>query len=180
MAEEDRPRREGVLADLLREEARLFPRLVGVFRFDAAVYREIEADANAIPGAFAVVFATAVLAGLGQASPAAIFLGIAGAVLVWGLSSALVWLAGAIVLGRVPDYARLLRCLGFAYAWNGLALAGFLPWIGSLIQWAGFLLWAAALVLATREALQATQRQAILICLVALALPIALFVGVLR
>jgi hypothetical protein len=180
MADSDRPAREGVLAELLREEARLLPRLSGVFRFDPAVYREIEEDANAIPGAFAVVLVTSVLSGLGQTSLAGIFLGIAGALLVWGIASTLVWAAAGVVLGRVPDYARLLRCLGFAYAWNALSIGSFLPGLGALLVWAGFLLWAAALVLATREALQATQQQAILICLVALVLPLMVLLGVLR
>ncbi|MEE8557833.1 MAG: hypothetical protein V3T14_08100 [Myxococcota bacterium] len=169
----------GFLSELLREEAQLVPRLLRVFRFDSSVFREIEEDPNAIPGAFAVVLATSVLSGLGHPSVASVFLGIAGALIVWALSSALVWGGAALVLGGA-DYSRLLRCLGFAYAWNALALGGFLPFLGPVFQWAGLGLWAAALVLATREALRSTTSQALVICAVALALPVAVLFGLFR
>jgi hypothetical protein len=175
MAESDPSQAGGILTELLREEARLIPRLKGVFRFDAAVYREIETDPNAIPGAFTVVLAASLLAGLGRSSLAGIFLGVAGAVLFWVLCSALIWAVAAVVLGRIPDYARLVRCLGFAYAWNALSICALLPWVGSLIEWAAALLWTASAVVATQEALETTPNQVFLICVLALALPLLVF-----
>jgi len=44
-----------------------------VLRFDAATYREIEADPHAIPQALALVAVTSVLAALGQGGPIEIF-----------------------------------------------------------------------------------------------------------
>jgi hypothetical protein len=76
------------------------------------------------------VLGASLLAGLGQGTIAGIFLGVAGALVVWAFSSALVWMAAIPVLGRTADYAIVLRCLGFAYAWNSLAILGFLPLIG--------------------------------------------------
>jgi hypothetical protein len=175
MAESDPSQRAGILPELLREEAQLIPRLRGVLRFDASVYRGIEADPNAIPPAFTVVLAASFLSGLGRTSLAGIFLGIALAVLFWGLCSALIWAVAAAVLGRVPDYARLVRCLGFAYAWNALSIFALLPWIGSLIEWAAALLWTASAVVATREALETTPNQVFLICALALAVPLVVF-----
>jgi hypothetical protein len=175
MAESDPPQPDGFLTELLREEARLIPRLGGVFRFEASVYREIEADPNAIPAAFTVVLATSVLAGFGRTSLAGVFLGVALAVLFWAICSGLIWAVAAVVLGRVPDYARLIRCLGFAYAWNALSICALLPWIGSLIEWAAALLWTASAVVATREALETTPNQVFLICVLAFAFPLGIF-----
>jgi hypothetical protein len=180
MSDPESVENEGFLAELLREEARLLPRLAEVFRFHTDVYREIEEDPNAIPGAFAVVLATSILAGLGQGTIAGIFLGVAGALVVWAFSSALVWVAAIPVLGRTADYAILLRCLGFAYAWNSLAILGFLPLIGILFQWGALGLWGASLVLATEQALGSTRQQAIGICILALGIPVLLLFGVFR
>jgi hypothetical protein len=169
----------GLLRKLLREEERLIPRLTGVFLFDVTVYREIEEDPDALPGAFAVVLVSSVLSGLGYLQLELIFLGIAWSVLLWGLCSALVWATAALVLGRVPDFSRLLRCLGFAYGWMAFSVLGFLPWIGGLFEWAAVLAWAAAVVVATREALRLSQNQVFLICVVALVLPLVLLFGAL-
>lgn len=169
-----------LIGELLREEARLLPRLADVLRFRGAIYREIEEDPNAIPGAFAVVLMSSLLAGLGQATIAGLFLGVAGALTVWALSSGLVWLSATLILGRRPDYARLLRALGFAYAWNGLGILGFLPYVGTFIEWAAFLLWGASLVLATEPAVGCTRRQAMGITVLALSIPVAVLLGLFR
>jgi hypothetical protein len=168
-----------ILGRLLREEEQLIPRLKGVFSFDAAVYREIEEDQDALPGAFTVVLVTSVLIGLGYMRLELVFLGIAWALILWGLCSALVWATAALVLSRVPDFAPLLRCLGFAYAWMALSVLGFLPGIGGLIEWLAVLAWAGAVVVATREALSVTRNQVFVICVVALLVPLVLLFGVL-
>jgi hypothetical protein len=176
----DRSARRTFLEELLREEARLLPRLAQVFRLRQDVYREIEQDPNAIPGAFAVVLATSVLAGLGSDTPREILLGVAGALVVWLMSSGLVWAIAALILDRTPDYARLLRCLGFAYAWNALGVLAFLPWIGELFRWAAFGLWSASLVLATQAAVGSSRAQTLVICALALGIPILLLFGIFR
>ena len=180
MGEPERARGGTFLTELLREDRRLVPRLTGVFRFDDAVYREIDEDPNAIPGAFAVVLASSVLAGLGQASLPGILLGIAGALFVWVLSSALVWGAASLLRAEAPEYARLLRCLGFAYAWNAVAVGAFLPLLGVLVEWAAFALWGFSLLLATRAALRVEMDQAIKICGAALLVPLLLLFWIFR
>jgi hypothetical protein len=112
---------------LLHSEARFLSRVTAVLRFEPAVYEEIEKDPYAIPQAFAVVIATALLAGLGQGSLAAIFLGIALAILIWAGVTGLVWGVGVLVAGPASHFPSLLRCLGFAYIWVGLLIGSGLP-----------------------------------------------------
>jgi hypothetical protein len=167
----------GSLRNLLREELRLLPLLAGVFRFDPAAYDEIARSAHAIPAAFAVVIATALVWGIGQTSPALVFLWIAGAVLVWSVSTALVWAVGALYVPERAEYSKLLRCLGFAFAWNALQIGSGLPFIGWLFQWAALVLWGASMVLATRQVLALTTGQAAAVCAAALAVPLLLLVA---
>lgn len=174
MSQTSKPTTGAFWRELISEETRLLPRLRGVFRLDPAVYAEIEADPAALPSAFAVVIGSAVLAGLGSPSLAGVFLGIGAAILLWGVVTGLVWAVATLVWEEPVDYARLLACLGFARAWNALAIAGSLPAIGWLIDWAALLLWAAAMVQGTRQVLRASLPRAFGVCAVALGLPLSL------
>jgi hypothetical protein len=176
--DEPKPIRTGLLAELLNEEHRLWPRLSGVFRFDASVYTEIERDPAALTGAFAVVIATGLLVGLGAPSLAEVFIGVTGAILVWAVSTALVWGASALLPGGAADYSRLLTCLGFAYAWRALGIGASLPGIGVLLEWGAIGLWAAALVQATRQVLRIPTERALLVCGLALLTPLLLLLAI--
>jgi hypothetical protein len=176
--ERDETRAFGFWHELLREESRLFPRLAAVFRFDAAVYAELESDANALPAAFGVVIATALAVGLGAPSFAGVFLGIAQALLYWGTVTAMVLGFAALVADTTPDYVVLLRCLGFAYAWQVVAVGGSLPLVGSLCWWAALALWAIALVQATRQVTRLPTEKAIAVCAGALLLPLVVFAAI--
>jgi hypothetical protein len=167
--------RHGLLAELMRREARLIPRVLGVLRLDRAIYAEIEQDPAAIPQAFAVVIVTSLLAGIGQGSLAGIFLGVAGAICVWLAAGALIWATGTLIVGEDCNFARLLRCLGFAYAWFALQLLSELPFIGSIFAWGAVLLALISTVLATREALDISTELAVGITTGALATPLLLF-----
>jgi hypothetical protein len=172
MAEPNPPSSRGLVAELLREESRLPERIRRALLFDATVYAEIEADPHALPGAFTVVLATAVLVGLGQPSIAGIFLGIAGAITIWGASAALVWAIGTLVADEARDYPELLRCAGFAFVWNAPAIGSSLPLVGPLLEWGSLLLWAASLALATRQVFRLSNRQAVGVCAGALGVPL--------
>lgn len=164
----------GYLSELLSSEKQLVERLIRVFRFDASVYAEIERDFHAIPQAIVVVMVTAVLFGLGQGSvPGALF-GVAGGIIVWLVVSALVWAVGLLFTGQPADYTRLLRGLGFAFAWNAVQLGSSLPLVGGLFRWGGVLCWAVSLVIATRQGLELSTARATLICLIALCTPFVL------
>lgn len=171
MAPPDEPERDTALGVLFRVERRLAERLQGVIRFDPAIYREIQADAHAIPQAIAVVVATSLLIGLGRNRLPLVFLWTALAMLNWVVITALIWAVGRLAV-EAADYARLLRCTGFAYAWFALLVAASLPLIGPLFAWAGVLLSFASLVVATREVLAVDNSRALAICALALGLPL--------
>ena len=176
MTDPGEPLRDSALSVLFRAERRLADRLQGVIRFDPRIYREIKGDVHAIPQAIAVVVATSLLTGLGRNSLPLIFLWTSLAMLNWLLITALVWSVGRLLVEDSADYAQLLRCTGFAYAWFALLVGYSLPLVGPLFAWAGVLLSLASLVIAAREVLATDSPRAFAICVLALGLPVtALF-----
>ena len=171
MASTEQPTRGGFLRTLLREEARLLPLLVGVFRLDPGTYATIEREPHATQAGFIVVIATALLWGIGQASIPLLFLSIAGAILVWALAAALIWAVGALYVPDRADYVRLLRCLGFAFGWNVLQIGSGLPLLGPVFRWGALALWGVSMVLAARQVLRLSTPQALAVCAGALAVP---------
>jgi hypothetical protein len=165
-----------VINGLLERERRLIPRLEGVARFDPAIYREIENDPHAIPQSIAVVIATAVLAALGQGSLVSIFIGLAGVIVLWMAATGLIWAVGRASVDSHPDFSKLLRCTGFAYAWFSLLLFAGLPILGGLFAWAAVGLSLASLVVATREVLEVETGRAVGICGVALGVPLVVLI----
>ena len=172
MADPGEPERDRGLSVLFRAEQRLAERLQGVIRFDARIYREIQSDVHAIPQAIAVVVLTSVLVGLGRNSLPLVFLWAALAMLNWLVVTALIWAVGRLAVEGGADYARLLRCTGFAYAWFALLVGASLPLVGPLFAWAGVLFSFASLVIATREVLATETGRAFAVCAVALGLPV--------
>ncbi len=162
------------LADLLNLSGHLFARLRGVVRFEPQIFDEIDNDPHAIPQAFAVVIATAVIGSLGQGSLARMFLAIAGMIAAWATATALIWGTATLTTGKPLHFPRLLRCLGFAYVWFVLLIGGNLPLIGSLFDWAAVGLFAASAVLAVRQTLHVDLERALLICGISLLIPILL------
>ncbi len=94
---------------------------------------------------------------------------------MWLAAGALIWAAGTLIAGKDCDFARLLRCLGFAYAWFALLLLSELPFIGSIFAWGAVLLALTSAVLATRQALDITTELAVGITVGALGTPLLLF-----
>jgi len=172
VAEQGAARGSGVIGALLEREKRFLVRLERVVRFDGAIYREIEVDPHAIPQAFAVVIGTAILSGLGQGSLVGIFVGMGGSILVWMAVTALIWAVGRGVVGTHVEPSRLLRCTGFAELWFGLLLFASLPALGTWFAWAAVGLALASLVLATRQVFETDTSRALLVCCVALGVPL--------
>ncbi len=169
----DRPMK-GALAQLLTREHRLLTRIRAVFRLDPAVYEELQDDPAAIPQAFALVIGTSILTGLGQGSIPGLFLGIVLSIAIWLGVTLLVWGVGAMWVRPDVDYSRLLRCTGFAYTWFALLIGYNLPYIGWIFGWSALGFCLASLVLASRQVLQVTSRQALAICAGALGIPVLL------
>lgn len=166
--------RRGLLAELAHAEARFFPRVWGVLHFDAEAYAEIDRDSAAIPQAFAVVIATSVLIGLGRGSLTGMFLGIAASLALWLIGAALIWGVATVANDDDVDFPRLMRCLGFAYAWFALLIGSSLPWVGFLFGWTAVGAALTSLVLATRCVTGSTTRHASIVCASALGGPILL------
>jgi hypothetical protein len=169
----------GLFARLLRvDPQQLAPQVVGrlqrVLRLDSRVYAEIEDDRAGMPQAFAIVIATALLAGIGQGSPVLVFLGVAWALLGWLMAAALIWGIATIVLARPIDYPRLLVGLGYAYVWTGLMLLARFPYLGALVSLASLGLCFVAFVQASERALGVPTERALAICGSALAIPFLL------
>ncbi len=172
MTTPEEPKPAGLLAELVHPEGRLLPRVLGVFRLDPNTYSEIAKDPGSIPQAFAVVIATSVLVGLGSGSMAGIFIGVAWSIVVWLVVAALVWGAGALVVGERSEYAPLLRCLGFAYAWFSLFIGYELPLVGFLFGWGAVSLCLVSNVLAVRQVMRVTTEESAALCALALGLPL--------
>ena len=170
----DPPERRGLLAELLQREARFFPRVAAVLRFDSAIYSEIQADPRAIPQSFAAVIATSLLIGLGQGGVAAAFLGMALSLTIWMIGAALIWGVATVATDRAIGFPSLLRCLGFAYMWFAVLIGSGLPWIGFLFGWIAVGSTFVSLVLATRQVAGISTERAAAICGVALAAPVLL------
>jgi len=168
----------GVIGGLLERERRLIPRLEGVLFFKGEVYREIEADPHAIPQSMAVVVATSVLAALGQGGPVSIFIGLAGAILLWMAATSLVWVVARYAVDAPVEFSKLLRCTGFAYAWFALELLTALPLVGEIFAWLAVALVLSSFVVATREVLEIDTSRAALICAVALGVPMVVLVWI--
>ena len=177
MAQPGEPQARGLLGSLLQRERRFAQRLEGVLRFDDRTYREIEADPHAIPQALAVVVVSATLAGLGQGGVVLMFLGLATMIVMWMAVTGLIWAVGLATTGSTADFAWLLRCTGFAYIWFALLLFGSLPVIGTLCAWGALLLFLASLVIAARVVLETDTPKALLICAIALGVPLLVLFG---
>lgn len=133
--------------------------MVGALKLQASTYDEVEHDNNAT-GQAALVVALASVAGalvvlrFGWIG-IALRMVIAGLV-GWALSAAVIWLLGTRALpGRntQADYWQVLRPVGFAQAPGIFMVLAILPILGWLVAIVVMLWMLAALVIATRQAL---------------------------
>ena len=154
-------------------------RLLGALRLDASVYEEVEHDTTALGQAAIVVL----LASFSQGAAAFQEVGVGGALasifgsfLGWGIGAGIVWVIGVKIMNCTSDYGELLRTLGFATVPGILGALGVLPlgdfeWaLGLLI----FVLSVIAAVIAVRQALDVSTGRAIVVCIIANLVPVAL------
>ena len=155
------------------EWSRFADRVTGALLLDDEAYADIDRDSGALAQAFVVVIGAACITGLGNLYPSLVFLGVAGLLFAWLVAAALIWAVGTLATGRDIDYARLLRCLGFAYVWVAPFLLSDLWWVGWVFKLGGTALLLYSFVLATRQVLGVSTGRAGRICLVSL-IPIVL------
>jgi hypothetical protein len=154
-------------------------RLIGAIKLDAGIYEEIEHDPTAMGQAVAVVVLAALATGIGgMRSPGApgLVADVIGGLLGWLTSTAVIWLIGVRFMKCTSDYAELLRTLGFASAPRLITVIGSIPIIGVLALFAGGIAGLVAYVIAVRQALDVTTGRAILVCVLAYLVGIAVVV----
>lgn len=160
-------------------------RAMGAAVLDASVYEGIEADPRATRQALAVVLLSSVAAGLGAGGWA----GPGWEVLVsFGVLALITWVSWAVLILHVGgryfrepqtevDLGELLRTVGFAAAPGLLQAAAIVPFLTVPVFVVSWLWMLAAMAVAVQRALDFhTLARAVLVCLVSLALAVALAV----
>lgn len=154
-------------------------RLLGALKLDANTYEEVEHDTTAFGQAATVVllasFAQGVNAWSMQGAGGAMA-SVAGSFLGWFIGAGLVWIIGVKIMNCTSDYGELLRTLGFATAPGILGALGVLPLgpVAPLLAIAIFVLSVIASVIAVRQALDVGTGKAIVVCIIANLVPVAL------
>jgi hypothetical protein len=146
-------------------------RMIGAARLDVATYEEVEADRTATGQALAVVFLSAVAAGVGGAAAGGArgFIGyLVAALLAWIAWALVIWIVGTKVLPSAQtqsDMGELLRTIGFASSPGFLRVFGFIPVFGWILQFVVWIWMLATFVVAVRQALDYTSTgRAVIVC----------------
>ena len=148
-------------------------RMIGAAKLNVDTYEEVEADTSAMSQAMTVVVLSSLAAGVGSLSQ----IGIVGvlftsifALVGWFLWAGLTYLIGTKILPEPQtksDIGELLRTIGFASSPGLLRVFGFLPAVGTIINFVVGIWMLTAMVVAVRQALdyESTGR-AIGVCLI--------------
>lgn len=162
----------------------LTDRMIRAAKLESDLYEEVEADTTANGQAFTVVLIVSLAAGIGSALYALISDDISNSRVLWGLLtgigfSMIAWLLWALVVYVIgitifktseteADYGQLLRTLGFATTPDVLGLFLFIPILGGLLAFVGFIWKLVAGVIAVRQALDFSTGRAIGTCILGL------------
>jgi len=136
----------------------MIDRMIRVARLDRTVFGEVEQDPTATSQAAIVVAIVAVAQAIGNlgtpnVTVGTIIWGFIGAFIGWVIWSYLTYFIGTAVFHADATPQEMLRCLGFAYAPNVLAVFGLIPCLGWIAALAGAILALVAGFLAAKEAL---------------------------
>ncbi len=157
----------------------MIERIVRAIRLDWTVFREIAEDRNALKEAALIVaivtFLTAVGSGLANRSFVSFIVTWLVAVLVGWLGWAvLTYLVGTVVFKGETDVPAMMRVLGYANAPHLLGLFRFVPCVGPVLPFVGWLLALVAGILAIREAMDFDTADAIVTVLISWVVAIAI------
>jgi hypothetical protein len=153
-------------------------RLVAALKLDPTVFEEVEHDESALPQAAAVVALAALaraLMGAGVEGAGGMVSGLVAGFVGWLVATALVWFVGVRMFKHTSDFGELLRTLGFASAPQIALVLAVLPLgpLRALLMLAVFAFAIAAFVIAVRQALDVTTGRALIVCVLALILNVA-------
>jgi hypothetical protein len=136
----------------------MLERITRMIRLDGSVFGEIEDDPNATPQAYLIVAIASALNALGFAllseSPITSFIGgFANGVVGWVVWAVVTHYAGRWVFKGRGTLGQMLRVLGYASAPNALGILAFIPCLGLLGAFGGWLISLIVGVVAIKEAL---------------------------
>lgn len=159
--------------------ASMIDRMIRAAKFDVEFYNEAERDTNLTQEALLVVVLVSLVSGAGSflgglISPNVGFGGaLLGAVVtvVLGVVNYYIWAyvtfyAGTKLFNGQADPGEMLRTLGYAQTPRLLGLLGFIPCVGPLFSFIGWILSLIAAVIAIREALDFDTTNAILTAII--------------
>lgn len=157
----------------------MIERIVRAIRLDWTVFGEIARDRKAMNEAAIIVlivsFLSAVGSGIADKSIAS-FVGtlIVAVAIGWILWAVITFFVGTRLLGGKTSIPEMMRVLGYANAPHLLGLFRFVPCIGPLLPWVGWLLALVAGVLAVREAMEFETDKALITVLVSWLISVAI------
>ncbi len=148
-------------------------RMIGAAKLDVDIYEEVEADTSAMGQAMTLVVLSSLAAGVGSFRE----LGIVG-VLIAGIFALVGWFIGAGLTSLIgtkilpepqteSNVGELLRTIGFASSPGLLRVFGFLPVVGTIINFVVGIWMLTAMVVAVRQALDyKSTGRAVGVCLI--------------
>jgi hypothetical protein len=154
-------------------------RMVGAATLSPATYEEVEHDRGATPQAALVVVLAAVAAAVGARGHGdeAVVREVLRALLQWLAWSGITYVIGTRVFRGTASPGEVLRTIGFAQTPGiFMALAG-VPFLGRLVAFVVGLWTLAAVVIATRQALDVDTARAVMTALLGLVVVIAIVVA---
>ena len=138
---------------------RLIDRMIQAAKLDASLYEEVEADAEAMNQAIAVVVLSSLAAGLGYVGElglTGLLIGTVASLVAWVIWAFLTYLIGTKLLPveqTESDMGELLRTIGFSSSPGLLKIFGVIPNLGPLIVFGASIWMLVAMVIAVRQAL---------------------------
>lgn len=117
-------------------QSSMVDRMIGAAMLDVATYEEVEHDQTATGQAAGVVALAAVaraVGALGDGAGVMIF-GLVGAFVGWLIWSGVTYVIGDALFDAEATWGEVLRAVGFAQAPALLAVVGFIPLLGGLVE----------------------------------------------
>lgn len=145
----------------------MIDRIVRAIRLDWTVFGEIAQDRDAMKEAAIIVlivsFLSAIGSGFADRSMSSFISTLIVTIAVgWILWAIITFFVGTRFLGGKTNISEMLRVLGYAGAPHLLGLFHFIPCIGPLLPWVGWILALVAGILAVREAMDFETDRAII------------------
>ncbi|MEE2778655.1 MAG: YIP1 family protein [Acidobacteriota bacterium] len=134
-------------------------RMLGAAKLDVNTYEEVEADTSAMGQAMALVVLANLAAGVGSLGEVGIVGALIASILAlvgWFMWAGLTYLIGTKILPEPQtesDVGELLRTIGFASSPGLLRVFGFLPVVGTILNFVVGVWMLMAMVVAVRQAL---------------------------